>query len=128
MALGRNQQSKRVSRNSNRTGHSQQQSQSCYELLDNYVCWVGAMNNEDSRNLISRATSTATASPSDSDIRAILIRLTEKGVCSQSETGWCVSGDLLASFVAETKGRGRGRIWLDDQTEEIYQGQTLVQI
>jgi hypothetical protein len=179
-----------------------------YELLDNYVCWIGAMNEEDCRNLVTRAVHTATSPPSDTDImtmlnwtgyfpallratcqwwlttenkpphsewgptllaelsiqhrlrkmwvgltqeeqfilaelqklqpvttkqefvqqhQSILIRLAEKGVCSQSGTGWRVSGDLLASFVAEVKGRGRGRIWLNDQTEEIYQGQTLVQ-
>ena len=38
-----------------------------------------------------------------------------------------MAGNLLASFVAEVKGRGRGRIWLDKQTGEVYQGQTLVQ-
>ena len=179
-----------------------------YELVDNYVCWLGAMNEADGRNLIARATHSATAPPSATEMltmlsltggfpallraacqwwlttdhrpphsewsttllaelsiqhrlrkiwvgltqeeqyilaelhklqpanprqkfgqqhRPILIRLAEKGVCNRSETGWCVSGELLASFVAEVKGRSRGRIWLDDQTGEIYQGQTLVQ-
>jgi hypothetical protein len=197
-----------------------------YELLDNYVCWLGAMNNDDARNLITRATR-AGVSPSGTDVTHMLAltgqypallratcywwltnpkrpahsewpatllaehsiqrRLTkiwngltqeeqfilselqksqtitvaemaqsgagenkpktspgifqefakqhfhtltllaEKGVCRQTETGWCMASDLLAGYVARIKGRGRGKIWLDKETGEIYQGQTLLE-
>jgi DNA-binding response OmpR family regulator len=33
---------------------------------------------------------------------------------------------LLAAYLAGTKGEGRGKIWLDEETHEIYQGQTLL--
>ena len=179
-----------------------------YELLDNYVCWLGAMEDADSRNLIARATPTATPPPTDADIatmialtggypallRAVchwwlttknkpnhaqwadlllaersiqhrlakmwagltqeeqfivselqklqqidvgncledfsqqhhylLARLAEKGVCYQAEQGWRVAGDLLANYVTTIKGRGRGKMWLDEDTGEIYQGET----
>jgi hypothetical protein len=54
----------------------------------------------------------------------ILIRLAEAGVCLQVGRGWRVAGDLLATYVANVEGRGRGKIWLDEKTGEIYQGQT----
>jgi hypothetical protein len=182
-----------------------------YELLDNYVCWLGTMNEEDSRNLIARATPTAKPPLSEADIATLLAltggypallraachwwlttvnkpdrsqwtvillaehsiqhrlakiwtgltqeeqftlselqklqqidadkrlenfsqqhahllsRLAEKGVCCQAERGWRVAGDLLANYVTTIKGRGRGRIWLDEDTAEIYQGQTLLE-
>ena len=56
----------------------------------------------------------------------ILIRLSEKGLCYLSETGWKVTGTLLASYLAMTRGRGKGRIWLDEEQGEIYQGSCLV--
>lgn len=57
--------------------------------------------------------------------RAILARLEIKGVCSPTETGWCIAA-LLADYVAKVEGRGRGRIWLDERTGETYQGPTLL--
>lgn len=54
----------------------------------------------------------------------ILTRLAEAGVCLQVGRGWRVAGDLLATYVANVEGRGRGKIWLDEKTGEIYQGQT----
>lgn len=195
-----------------------------YELLDNYICWVGAMSGEDARNLIARATRTAPVTPTEADVTTmltltggfpsllraachwwlitankssptrwaetllaerniqhrlaqiwqgltqeeqfslselqklqtmgamdsnegrsksrlrnfdkkyrdftqehhdVLVRLVLKGACSQTETGWWVAG-LLAAYVAKVEGRGRGRIWLDEKTGEIYQGQTLL--
>lgn len=193
-----------------------------YELLDNYVCWVGAMNEDDARNLIVRATRAASTGPTGTDIKMILglsgrfpsllratchwwlitknkpdyadwagillaersiqhrltqiwygltqeeqftlselqklqtigavggtggiakskpknfdkkyrdfttehhdilIRLEVKGACSQTEGGWWIA-DLLAVYVAKVEGRGRGRIWLDEKTGEVYQGPT----
>jgi hypothetical protein len=195
-----------------------------YELLDNYVCWVGAMNEEDAANLITRATRVAQRAPTDADITTmfsltgrfpsllratcqwwlmtknkpsytdwvgvllaersirhrlaqiwhgltqeeqfilselqklqttgatdrkggipkskpknsdkkyrdftkehhdILTRLEVKGVCSQIETRWWIA-DLLAAYVAQVEGRGRGRIWLDEKTGEVYQGPTAL--
>jgi DNA-binding response OmpR family regulator len=196
-----------------------------YELLDNYICWLGTMNDDDARNLIARATRAAHASPSEADVIAmlaltggypallravcywwlatekkpahpewvttllaersiqhrlakiwagltqeeqfvlselqklqmtveittkrqlledktkplqkifqdfatkhhdILSRLAEKGVCARAETGWRITADLLADYVAGVKERGRGRIWLEEQTGEVFQGQTLI--
>jgi hypothetical protein len=59
--------------------------------------------------------------------QAILDQLTAKGVCCPTETGWRIAAELMAAYVAQVEGRGRGRIWLDAHTEEIYQGQTLLQ-
>jgi hypothetical protein len=57
--------------------------------------------------------------------RDVLESLALKGVCCQAENGvWQIAGSLLAAFVAGARGRGRGKIWLDPQTGEIYQGQT----
>ena len=58
--------------------------------------------------------------------RDILIGLEQKGVCSQTERGRRIAGNLLAAYIATVRGRGRGRIWLDEQTGEIYQGKTLL--
>lgn len=196
-----------------------------YELLDSYVCWVGSMGDEDARNLISRATRTAAAPPTETDVsiilsltgrfpallratcqwwltmedrpphaewlvellaehsihhrlvkiwkgltqeeqfilsqmqklqvtatgaqslkgitshiegrntdnlfqdfviqhRDILSGLAAKGICQQAGTCWYIEADLLVAFIATMKGRGRGRIWLDEETGEVYQGQT----
>lgn len=54
---------------------------------------------------------------------SVLARLTDKGLCRQTETGWGIVGDLLAAYVAQVEGRGRGKIWLDQATTEFYQGQ-----
>jgi hypothetical protein len=196
-----------------------------YELLDNYICWLGTMNDDDARNLITRATRAASALPSEADVTTmlaltggypallraacywwlatenrpvhpewtaalfaersiqhrltkiwagltqeeqfvlselqklqmtveittkkqlledkaktfhkirqdfavqrheILSRMAEKGVCVQTETGWSITADLLTDYVARVKERGRGRIWLDEQTGEVFQGQTPV--
>jgi hypothetical protein len=193
-----------------------------YELLDNYTCWVGAMSEEDARNLIARATRAAPLVPSEADVTTILTltgsfpsllratcnwwltaghkpslaewgeallaersiqhrlaqiwqgltqeeqfslselqklqaigatdsnggtpksrlknfdrkyrdltqehhhvldRLVIKGACKPTQTGWWIA-DLLATYVAKVEGRGRGRIWLDEKTGEVYQGST----
>ncbi|MBN1220255.1 MAG: winged helix-turn-helix domain-containing protein [Anaerolineae bacterium] len=194
-----------------------------YELVDNYTCWVGAMNEADARNLIARATRAAAGSLSEKDITTmlaltgrfpallratcywwlttstrppqaewasqltlepaiqrrlekiwagltqeeqymlselqkrqiakseetktvipgpvgavttfedltkdqhnILTRLAAKGVCQQTDSGRFIIGNLLAHYVAVVEGRGRGKIWLDEQTGEIYQGQNML--
>jgi hypothetical protein len=190
-----------------------------YELLDNYVCWVGALERLDALHLIHTATRSAAAPPTEPDIAALLAltggypallraacywwlttaarppqadwlqvllaerniqhrlasiwagltqeeqfvvselqklhhkapaggqpglverkvqefaaaqpallsQLAAKGVCRTGPGGWVIAAELLAAYVAGVEGRGRGRIWLDPQTGEIYQGQTLLQ-
>ncbi len=198
-----------------------------YELLDNYICWVGAMKDEDATNLIARAIHATQSSPSEVDVKTmlvlsggypallraicqwwlttenkpahpkwlatllnerslqhrlkkiwngltreeqfilselqklqltarnglanearivngqprmpdkgyqdfvnrhveVLIRLAEKGICRQTDSVWYIAAELLVNYVAKVKGRGRGRIWLDENTGEVYQGQTVL--
>ena len=52
----------------------------------------------------------------------ILHRLAHKGLCRQVNTTWHISGELIAACAAEMAGQGRGKIWLDDKTGELYQG------
>jgi hypothetical protein len=59
--------------------------------------------------------------------REALTRLTAKGLCGRTESGWRIFGDLLAAYIAAAKGRGSGKIWLDERTGELYQGQTLLE-
>ncbi|MBE7471840.1 MAG: hypothetical protein DPW09_13340 [Anaerolineae bacterium] len=56
----------------------------------------------------------------------ILRQLAGKGVCQYADKGWRLAGALLSAFVARVEGRGRGRIWQDERTGELYQGQTLL--
>lgn len=59
--------------------------------------------------------------------RPALTRLAAKGMCYQKGGGWWIKGDLLAAYVANVEGRVRGRIWLDEETKAIYQGQNLIE-
>jgi hypothetical protein len=56
--------------------------------------------------------------------RHTLTRLAAKGLCRPAELGWNIVGDLLAIYTSNVSGRSRGQIWLDQQTGELYQGQT----
>src|SRR5262249_31100797 len=49
--------------------------------------------------------------------------LAAKGCCIHDGATWKVNGELLVAFVARLSGRIRGRIWLDERTRIIYQGQ-----
>ncbi len=55
-----------------------------------------------------------------------LSRLTAKGVCEQTDTGWQIKGELFEAYVATAAGRSRGKIWLDGQFNTVYQGQTPI--
>jgi hypothetical protein len=181
---------------------------SMYELLDQYICWVGAMNEADRRQMIAEETRLAASPPGEADMEAILALtggypallkavchwwlttpprparqqwgttllaersisyrlekiwqgltqeeqfvagelqksvatgtpahrlmaeqhkllalLANKGICQPVAAGWQLAGELFEAFVAQVEGRGRGRIWLDETSQEIYQGQTLV--
>ncbi|MBI1880152.1 MAG: winged helix-turn-helix domain-containing protein [Chloroflexi bacterium] len=57
----------------------------------------------------------------------VLQRLVAKGLCEQAETGWQINGDLLVAYVAKSAGRSRGKIWLDEPTKTVYQGQTPIE-
>lgn len=54
----------------------------------------------------------------------LLGRLAAKGICYGAERGWSIRSELVAAYVATLKGRSRGRIWRDETTGELYQGQT----
>lgn len=56
-----------------------------------------------------------------------LIQLQKKGICHPAKDEWRTFGTLFANYVAQVEGRGRGRVWLDKNTDELYQGQTLVE-
>ena len=43
-----------------------------YELLDNYICWVGAMNEADSRQMIDEELQLSSQSPTETDLQTIL--------------------------------------------------------
>ncbi len=57
----------------------------------------------------------------------VLRRLAMKGLCAFEGTRWCITSSLLAAHLGEVQGRGRGRIWLDEQMNEIYQGDTALE-
>jgi len=59
--------------------------------------------------------------------RHALTRLRAKGLCWRTDTGWRIFADLFATYVANAEGRGSGKIWLDEKTDELYQGQTLLE-
>ena len=54
----------------------------------------------------------------------VLSRLAVKGLCQQSDSGWRIFSDLFAAYAATVAGRGQGKVWLDKQTGEVYQGQS----
>ena len=57
----------------------------------------------------------------------ILDRLTTKGICKIVNNEWYTASDLLAAFIANVKSQSKGRIWLDEETEEAYQDKTPIQ-
>jgi hypothetical protein len=56
-----------------------------------------------------------------------LARLATKELCYQEGGGWWINGDLIAAYVARVEGRIRGRIWLDEDTKAVYQGQAPIE-
>jgi len=55
--------------------------------------------------------------------RHALSSLADKGLCRRTDTGWCIFGNLFATYVTSAEGQVGGRIWLDEVTDELYQGQ-----
>lgn len=54
--------------------------------------------------------------------------LAKKGVCQQSAEGWAVFCALFSEFIAQVESRGLGRLWVDEDTNRIYQGKTLLEL
>jgi hypothetical protein len=50
--------------------------------------------------------------------------LVVKGLCQPAGKGWRISSGLLAAYVGGLAGRSCDAIWLDEETGELYQGQT----
>lgn len=182
-----------------------------YELLDNHVCWVGAMVESDARQVIAQTTYSATKKPAELEIKQmlrfaghfpallntivrwwlqtqlpidkwlaalrneprfeyrlarmwsglsgeeqfalsavrewqekeakgkdsekalkqlnqehapILNKLVDKGLCIRGGKGWHIKGELLTDYIRRVGPRGKGRIRLHGEGEEIYQGLT----
>jgi hypothetical protein len=54
--------------------------------------------------------------------RRALRRLEAWGLCRRAGGGWRICGDLLAAYVGSVGGRGGERIWLNEETDELYRG------
>ena len=65
--------------------------------------------------------------PSKGRTLLIVQRLAAKGCCRWDGTAWRVNSELLAAFVGRLAGRIRGRIWFDEATRMIYQGQQPIE-
>ena len=52
--------------------------------------------------------------------------LVDKGVCSYEGGRWRIEGALVLAFVGQQSGRSKGRLWWDEGTDAVYQGQLLV--
>ncbi|MCI0575510.1 MAG: winged helix-turn-helix domain-containing protein [Chloroflexi bacterium] len=49
-----------------------------------------------------------------------------KGICRSASGGWQIFSLLFQGYVASVVGRGRGGIWLDHNTGELYQGKVVL--
>jgi hypothetical protein len=59
--------------------------------------------------------------------RHTLAGLADKGLCRQTDAGWRIFSRLFAAYVADAAGESHGKIWLDETTDELYHGQTLLE-
>jgi len=57
----------------------------------------------------------------------ILRRLAAKGCCKGGDAHWSINGELLATLVARYSGEVRGRIWFNEVTQSIMQGQKPIE-
>lgn len=55
-----------------------------------------------------------------------LTLLENKGLIRKDGSEWRIFSELLAAYIAGLVGRGRGQIWLNPNTGNIYQGQTVL--
>lgn len=56
-----------------------------------------------------------------SDVRRALMT---RGLCRQTDAGWTLFGTLFQTYVEERGAMSRGAIWLEEQTQSLYQGST----
>jgi len=54
----------------------------------------------------------------------VLRRLAAKGMCSWADPGWWINGTLMTAYIAGVAGRVRGRVWVDQKSRIVYQGDT----
>ncbi|MEM7114108.1 MAG: helix-turn-helix domain-containing protein [Chloroflexota bacterium] len=54
--------------------------------------------------------------------------LLQKGLCHFNNNDWAIAGRLLQNFLADVVGQGRGRIWKNAKTGEIFQGDKLIKL
>jgi hypothetical protein len=57
---------------------------------------------------------------------AALAGLAERRLCRRSGEGWAINGTLLARHVAGVAVTGRGTLWRDAATGELYQGHAVL--
>lgn len=62
----------------------------------------------------------------DSSQQKLLARLCMKGICQEDGGTTAVASQLVALHLANRGGYGRGRLWWNEQTKEIYQGNTPI--
>lgn len=53
--------------------------------------------------------------------------LATKGLCEKIGPTWWIKSSLLAAFVETQEGRAKGRVWMDEATKQIHQGQEIIQ-
>jgi hypothetical protein len=54
----------------------------------------------------------------------VLSRLLTKGVCRPTELGQYTVSELLSAYARRVGPAGRGKVWVHEKTQEIYQGVT----
>jgi hypothetical protein len=52
---------------------------------------------------------------------SLLTRMAQKGVVLPREGQWEIHGELFAAYIQEVGASSRGRIWLEPETQAIYQ-------
>ena len=52
----------------------------------------------------------------------ILTHLATKGICTHTDWGWQIMSGLLVAYIGEKEGRGLGKLWMNKQTGEVFQG------
>ncbi|MCB0166740.1 MAG: winged helix-turn-helix domain-containing protein [Anaerolineae bacterium] len=60
----------------------------------------------------------------DETYGAVLTGLITKGICVRTERGWQIKSKLWAEYIERIGPGARGRIWIEKNTEVIYQGNT----
>ncbi len=57
-----------------------------------------------------------------------LLHLQKKGLCYQVKGHWHIFSTLFNAYIEQIKGRGRGLIWGDIDTGELFQGRTPLDV